>query len=567
MKKKTAVLALVLALLIALAAGIFLYLNTHVEEKAVYVPGQTAKDLIGAALDAGKIVTGDMTMHLDVDASSVTGMQSADAIVDAALSVLDNTHLRFGFGLVDRGFRLELGAAIDNQSRTASASVEGAANVTLDGLSVESDMIPGQRVSAQWETLMRLAGLDEQQIEALTNLRDAESEEPVVGLQERLNVLCERFSAFLEPYEQIVSEHIEALPKQVENKVPAQNDYPAVAKRITATVVPQDIASLINDLIDRAEADGLLAFGNAARAAARLREQLDIFASRDCSLYVEVGLNDEDLPLFIDAAYFDAEITETTRNAIHYVCTPSGGTRKDPVSTYSILFDMYVMDDQLLTMGCDVRLDPSDPVLKSAVDIALTAQTFDGDVEVYNLEYSANVSGELGEDGLPLAKSELHQVQTTSDSVRMVANSTSTYALTADGGERNEMTGTYDMTIGDSEPSTFPIEGLFVIAPVSHGDAQNGDDIIPGSEGITGNMWVSTSMPASGINAYQYNIDFASKDYDPSATEALEEVALETASTAQMDALYQTFQTTAMQKAMSLLSVLPPSLMTMMLFM
>lgn len=568
--KKTVVLALVLALLIALAAGVYLYMNMPAKEKDVYVPGQTSSDLLSAALDAGKIVTGDLTMHFDIDAAALTGNPSASAPVDAILSVLDNTHLRFGFGLLDRGFRLELGASLDSENGASSASVDGAANVTLDGLSVESDMIPGQRVSAQWETLLRLAGVDEGTVETFTSLRDTDPEELPGVLNERVNALAEKLSARFEPYSEILFTHLEALPKQVEEKVPAQGDYPAVAKKITATVTPKDLASLLTDLIDRAEADGLFASPETARQVAELRDSIDMLSTQDSAFYVQVGLNGEDLPLFVVVDLFDAEITETTRNSIRYICTPQGGTKKEPIRTYSILFDIYVMDEELFSMACAVSMDPNDPVLTSAFDVTATAQAFEDGVSFYSLDYTVNVSGERGEDGLPLAKSELHQTQLISDGyddVRMIADSASITGLTADGGEKGEVTGSYAMMIGEDNSFTFPIESRFAIYPAAVESAENSGDTVPGSDGIAGNLWVSTSMPELGINAYEYNIELASKDYDLSATEALEEIALETADSLQMATLYQTLQTSAAQKAMSLLSVLPSSLMTMLLFM
>ncbi|MFQ9449080.1 MAG: hypothetical protein ACLR4A_18645 [Christensenellales bacterium] len=85
---------------------------------------------------------------------------------DALAEVIQGVSLAGGMGRLDDGYRVELGGAYTAPSGD-NVYVTGAANLTADGLSLESNLIEGERLSIRWETLLEMLGLSENEIDAL----------------------------------------------------------------------------------------------------------------------------------------------------------------------------------------------------------------------------------------------------------------------------------------------------------------------------------------------------------------------------------------------------------------
>ena len=88
---------------------------------------------------------------------------------DALAEVIQGVSLAGGMGRLDDGYRVELGGAYTAPSGD-NVYVTGAANLTADGLSLESNLIEGERLSIRWETLLEMLGLSENEIDTLLSL-------------------------------------------------------------------------------------------------------------------------------------------------------------------------------------------------------------------------------------------------------------------------------------------------------------------------------------------------------------------------------------------------------------
>ena len=152
-------------LLLALFLCLALVFPCALAEDA-YVSGQRTQALIDAALDAGQVVGGEtrLTFQLgDEILSMLADDEESQAQLDALMEVINGVRFAGGFGKLEDGYRVELGGSYTAPSGD-NVFVTAAANLTLDGVSIESNLIEGERLSIRWETLLRLLGLTDDEV-------------------------------------------------------------------------------------------------------------------------------------------------------------------------------------------------------------------------------------------------------------------------------------------------------------------------------------------------------------------------------------------------------------------
>ena len=133
-------------LLLALFLCLALIFPCALAEDA-YVPGQRTQALIDAALDAGQVVGGEtrLTLQLgDEILSMLADDEESQTQLDALMEVINGVRLAGGFGKLEDGYRVELGGSYTAPSGD-NVFVTAAANLTLDGVSIESNLIEGER--------------------------------------------------------------------------------------------------------------------------------------------------------------------------------------------------------------------------------------------------------------------------------------------------------------------------------------------------------------------------------------------------------------------------------------
>lgn len=180
MKRTITCLLLVLALLCGVAQA---------EEAVAYTPGEIQKALFGEAFASGKLVMADL--HYDVDLAPELLEGEDAAVVQAALQVLRSTTLSVGAAQMEDGLLLTLaGTYAADPAQSVAAQVF--LGVTADGLWVETDVLPGERVTIQWKTLLSMLGVDEATIEQIMALRDADFEQLAADLMAELEPMLEQ---------------------------------------------------------------------------------------------------------------------------------------------------------------------------------------------------------------------------------------------------------------------------------------------------------------------------------------------------------------------------------------
>ena len=160
MKKSVFFLTLLLCLSL-------IFPGAHAED--TYVPGERMRSLVSSALEAGQLVGGEAHFSLTLPDSMLPDDEEGRAQFDALAEVIQGVSLAGGMGRLDDGYRVELGGAYTAPSGD-NVYVTGAANLTADGLSLESNLIEGERLSIRWETLLEMLGLSENEIDALLSL-------------------------------------------------------------------------------------------------------------------------------------------------------------------------------------------------------------------------------------------------------------------------------------------------------------------------------------------------------------------------------------------------------------
>ena len=232
-------------LLLALFLCLALIFPCALAEDA-YVPGQRTQALIDAALDAGQIVGGEtrLTLQLgDEILSMLADDEENQAQLDALMEVIGGIRLAGGFGKLEDGYRVELGGSYTAPSGD-NVFVTAAANLTLDGVSIESNLIEGERLSIRWETLLRLFGLTDDEVNQIMALRDVDWD----------NAMEELSTVVAQAAEEIAAEAVGKFKKRF-NTLPVRVSVPdeLLMVPMDATLIEQVLINLMENAVLHAE--------------------------------------------------------------------------------------------------------------------------------------------------------------------------------------------------------------------------------------------------------------------------------------------------------------------------
>ena len=155
-------------------------------EPVPYNPGEITSAMF-ENLPSGTMSATDLGIFAMFD-ESFSENTGVDANTLAAITeVLDNVTLHVSAGAFDGGVRIYL-AGLYGYSESA-LSVDAALNITEAGLSVESNLIEGKKITVTWETLLRMCGADDETIAALKSLTELTEEDITSTLTELLSEL------------------------------------------------------------------------------------------------------------------------------------------------------------------------------------------------------------------------------------------------------------------------------------------------------------------------------------------------------------------------------------------
>ena len=555
MKKSVFFLTLLLCLSLILPGA-------HAED--TYVPCERMRSLVSSALEAGQLVGGEAHFSLTLPDSMLPDDEEGRAQFDALAEVIQGVSLAGGMGRLDDGYRVELGGAYTAPSGD-NVYVTGAANLTADGLSLESNLIEGERLSIRWETLLEMLGLSENEIDALLSLPTTDWDSALNELNDELAQAAETFGKLADPYLVTLADFAATLNIQQRRDVEAENGYPAVENEISITCTAEELSRLLHSLADQVEKDTALRpyleqliqncdltvtdgdsetthVMSVSEFCDETRQFADVLAETDGSLGILLGYNDDGLPFYLTLAVSDGE----TLDALAFQMLP-GETEDTCVFTLRALESDGDSANTLLDTALTLTLDPDDKQVYAA---ELNVQSED-----FTLYFAMDSSAVTTEDSLPGYRLSLSMNSATavdSGTALTVYTGDGLHALTAAGGEQT----TYAANIDIYADTTDSLLGSAKI--------ESGLSLEPDENSLVGRFYLDEAFTADdGTLAFGTDVALSSWNYDAAETDALRETMFETATGEELAALQNRFAQSAQQKLFALLSLIPQEVLQM----
>ena len=555
MKKSVFFLTLLLCLSL-------IFPGAHAED--TYVPGERMRSLVSSALEAGQLVGGEAHFSLTLPDSMLPDDEEGRAQFDALAEVIQGVSLAGGMGRLDDGYRVELGGAYTAPSGD-NVYITGAANLTADGLSLESNLIDGERLSIRWETLLEMLGLSENEIDALLSLPTTDWDSALNELNDELAQAAETFGKLADPYLVTLADFAATLSIQQRRDVEAENGYPAVENEISITCTAEELSRLLHSLADQVEKDTALRpyleqliqncdltvtdgdsetthVMSVSEFCDETRQVADALAETDGSLGILLGYNDDGLPFYLTLAVSDGE----TLDALAFQMLP-GETEDTCVFTLRALESDGDSANTLLDTALTLTLDPDDKQVYAA---ELNVQSED-----FTLYFAMDSSAVTTEDSLPGYRLSLSMNSATavdSGTALTVYTGDGLRALTAAGGEQT----TYAANIDIYADTTDSLLGSAKI--------ESGLSLEPDENSLVGRFYLDEAFTADdGTLSFGTDVALSSWNYDAAETDALRETMFETATGEELAALQNRFAQSAQQKLFALLSLVPQEVLQM----
>lgn len=555
MKKSVFFLTLLLCLSL-------IFPGAHAED--TYVPGERMRSLVSSALEAGQLVGGEAHFSLTLPDSMLPDDEEGRAQFDALAEVIQGVSLAGGMGRLDDGYRVELGGAYTAPSGD-NIYVTGAANLTADGLSLESNLIEGERLSIRWETLLEMLGLSENEIDALLSLPTTDWDSALNELNDELAQAAETFGKLADPYLVTLADFAATLNIQQRRDVEAENGYPAVENEISITCTAEELSRLLHSLADQVEKDTALRpyleqliqncdltvtdgdsetthVMSVSEFCDETRQFADVLAETDGSLGILLGYDDDGLPFYLTLALSDGE----TLDALAFQMLP-GETEDTCVFTLRALESDGDSANTLLDTALTLTLDPDDKQVYAA---ELNVQSED-----FTLYFAMDSSAVTTEDSLPGYRLSLSMNSATavdSGTALTVYTGDGLHALTAAGGEQT----TYAANIDIYADTTDSLLGSAKI--------ESGLSLEPDENSLVGRFYLDEAFTADdGTLSFGTDVALSSWNYDAAETDALRETMFETATGEELAALQNRFAQSAQQKLFALLSLVPQEVLQM----
>lgn len=555
MKKSVFFLTLLLCLSL-------IFPGAHAED--TYVPGERMRSLVSSALEAGQLVGGEAHFSLTLPDSMLPDDEESRAQFDALAEVIQGVSLAGGMGRLDDGYRVELGGAYTAPSGD-NVYVTGAANLTADGLSLESNLIEGERLSIRWETLLEMLGLSENEIDALLSLPTTDWDSALNELNDELSQAAETFGKLADPYLVTLADFAATLNIQQRRNVEAENGYPAVENEISITCTAEELSRLLHSLADQVEKDTALRpyleqliqncdltvtdgdsetthVMSVSEFCDETRQFADVLAETDGSLGILLGYDDDGLPFYLTLALSDGE----TLDALAFQMLP-GETEDTCVFTLRALESDGDSANTLLDTALTLTLDPDDKQVYAA---ELNVQSED-----FTLYFAMDSSAVTTEDSLPGYRLSLSMNSATavdSGTALTVYTGDGLHALTAAGGEQT----TYAANIDIYADTTDSLLGSAKI--------ESGLSLEPDENSLVGRFYLDEAFTADdGTLSFGTDVALSSWNYDAAETDALRETMFETATGEELAALQNRFAQSAQQKLFALLSLVPQEVLQM----
>lgn len=534
--------------------SILLMLPAAQAEQTTYTPYRPSLDLFSQAFAGGDMVLMDMNFQLSTNESLAALLDEEDVEILSVISkLLPQTTLKVGFGGIENGIRLLLAAQY--AANEQEAALDLTLDLTKDGLSLVSSAIPGERLTAKWETLMTLCGVGAEEAAQIMSLRDADWDALMLELTAQLGPIMEMAGQIAAPYGETILNYFASLPTEVKTDVAAEGIYPAAATEICFSITQKSIGDLMTTLASQLEADATLC---ALLDAALAQSGEAITTAQLCQAVKSAAAEswvDETTPLCVyigmDEAgnFLYALITSHVEGApsLSLVCTP----HEDSGLSLLALDYLVLTNEGNASDGFSfAALYPKNPDVNSILDLQLYLDIYEDETTLLSAESALAENHMTTEAGLPgIAGAYMLNlaIDDAGDTVNVAFAAESAQGATADGGESLALSAAleasaYEVTIPltcEVSMMTTPGEG----APVSL-------------------IRSAVAAPALGIDEYaeNYKLYTAANDLDSAS---LTETALESATEADLEALANRAVVSLSETLSTLMTLLPPEVAAM----
>lgn len=541
----------ILQTIIQLALCLVLALPLPTAAAADFTPGEVTKSLVYYdAWQNNRVINAKVSLFLDMD-GSVTGMSAADQqVLDAVSSILYKTRVNLGVGMLPQGngIRLEADLTVSDE-KGFPVTIDAAANLDLYGASLESSLLPDQKVTFKWETLLAMAGMGDSEIDMLISLREANWDELLAQAKVMLSSYATLASQLISPYADTVIAWVDTLTTETTQNVAAADGLPAAATVVNIYLTEADMGNLFTALADQLDQDATMRtiltslFAQAAEASgetaitcteliAAMREVAASATNTESPIMFTLGMDASGAPLYGEL-YVVGSSSDASGLYGCVILAPSDAGTDLTMTLMAIGSDGSVDDGFSLQM----TLAPT------ASDMLM--QVYAAGTPVLGMTHNMNSSSVTTDEGMPgraVKQALTMNVADGGDEVQLVMDSVAQYSLYADGGERAEVSVSTDMYVDSTAISTTTESGLL---------------IWPVKNGFDGLFYLQESIPVAGVNLAGVSATLSSHEYDPATTEALAEFALETASSEQVNALVQALALNAQTRLNEMIQALP----------
>lgn len=506
-----------------------------------YVPGETATALLSAGSKEGNLVSAELSFQLEaVPGADIPAEPSLEAIQE----LLHSAHLSVSAGKIQNGIRFELAGTYAPEGSKDSAQLNAALNLLEDGIEIESNLIEGKRLTANWETVFALlASFSDNPedinvlIDSLKMLQDADLEALISSsaqdVSSTVEALPEVTAVLLKPYIATLNDFIATLDVEKKENVPAQDIFPAAEHESIITFTSVQLADLLNTLADQLEKDAVLAafVGDTSDIVADLRLSASNLAVDNKTYVSVIDYNSGRLP-------FSLLLSEYAPDGSSMVFMLLLSPNESGLGA-EVLFNLYETD-AAGALGNDIVLAcsivPSADGKSFDFEAALNASENNVDYMMANFAFKT----EPLTDSLPGSRTDLGMTLVVPD-------------------EQTQASYLFSLTSSktDKDGETFQLDGTFSISDAVTTiaqDVQMGMTINPAKGGFDGLLWTFLSSEDIGLEKLGLSIALDTLPYE---SVDLTEVALETVTDDEMNALILQVQQALLVQVDLFLNLLP----------
>ena len=525
-----------------------------------YRPGALTRSLFLEAFQRGDAVCADLGQSLTLNAEAL-GLTGEDAeLLSAVMDALSHTQITAAAVKLEDGVLLELAGTYFTEED--SVSIDAQLEITKTGLALTSDtVLPGERVTVTWETLLALLGVSEEDAGQLLALRSMSLQQLQEAAESYIRIFTLMAQQLAAPYAQILSDFVAAQPVSVEENVAAEGFFPAAAKETAVIVTSKAVGELLVTLCNQLEQDVALAPildalltqaapesgipPTTAALCAAVRQEAMTLTDEDYPLYLVTGTDADGRPLYGSLCTVLEDGSTAAINLIDCTETPEDGL--------SCLLQVFASDAEGEYSGLTASLDyAGDPADSQVMSLCMEADVQAGNQSLFSMAIDMDTEPVITEEGLSGYSSTYSYFVTISDEsgpVTVSCYGEAEQSLTADGGESAYSFGASETYIGDEL--------------INQTTAQVGFAVVPGEDGPESEWIEQMTSPQSGIDEAAFGMWLYTLPYTPAGE--LTEFALDSTSEEDVQALLIRAMTSIQEPMDALFALLPEDLLTLLL--